>query len=445
MAGQRKPPNFTRTGRVPGLMRRSLLVFLCVLGCRDEQAGPKPRGAPAHAQAPQQQQAPPQQQAGAANPQPQQANPGGVRTLDAIPPQVHLTFEGTGTWADGTVSYLGSMVEPAILQPGQPARLTHFFKANKQPPQGWKFFVHIVDAANGQMVVNADHEIQQGNGPLETWPVGRIVFDQHVFQMPQHEGAMRAVLGFWKDDARLPIDQSPLQDGQGRMLGPKLELNAGPALPEYKIPRTAKPPTLDGKLDDAAWRQATEITLTASYDGRPVSRKTVARLLYDDQFIYVSFECEDPDVWGTKKNKDDDIYNEDAVEVFFNASGDGANYNELQVSPHNVQFDARFVSRRSELETAKKWESGMTTAIDVRGTLDDDSDKDQGWSAEMKIPIANLANVPHVPVQKGEVWRFNVYRLEHIVRLKEIEGQSFSPLFVGDFHALPRFAKLIFD
>jgi hypothetical protein len=41
--------------------------------------------------------------------------------------------------------------------------------------------------------------------------------------------------------------------------------------------------------------------------------------------------------------------------------------------------------------------------------------------------------------------RFNVYRLEHIVRLKQIEGQSFSPLFVGDFHALPRFAKLIFD
>lgn len=368
-----------------------------------------------------------------------------MRTLDAIPAQVKLDFQGTGTWADGAVAYLGTMVEPAILEAGKPVRLSHFFRADKPPPQGWKFFVHIVDAASGQMVLNQDHEIQQGNGPLETWPVGRIVFDQHVFAMPDHDGALRAVLGFWKDDARLPIDQSPLQDGQQRMLGPKLVAGGGPPIPEYKIPRAAKPPVIDGKLGDDAWKRAPEVTLTASFDGRPVTRKTTARLVYDDQFIYIAFDAEDPDVWGTKRNKDDDIYNEDAVEVFFNASSDGANYNELQVSPHNVNFDARFVSRRSDLAAAMKWESGMTTAVDVRGTLDDDSDQDTGWSAEMKIPIANLANVPHVPPAKGEAWRFNLYRLEHLKRRTEIEGQSFSPLFVGDFHALPRFGKLIFD
>ncbi|MBL8949988.1 MAG: carbohydrate-binding family 9-like protein [Myxococcaceae bacterium] len=415
-------------------MRRWLPLLLLV-SCRDEQAGPRPRGQP-------------QQQQQAAQPQQPQAQPGQpqqgqLRTLDAIPPQVKLTFQGTGTWADGTVAYLGTMVEPAILQPGQPVRLSHFFRADKPPPQGYRFFVHVVDAASGQMAVNADHEIQQGNGPLETWPVGRIVFDQHVFQMPEGTGPLRAVLGFWKDDGRLPVDQAPLQDGQNRMLGPKLEAGGGPQLPEYKTPRTAKAPVIDGKVNDDVWKAAPEVTLTASYDGRPVSRKTTARILWDEQFLYVAFDCEDPDVWGTKRNKDDDIYNEDAVEVFVNASGDLANYNELQVSPHNVNFDARFVSRRSDLPTAMKWESGMTTAVDVRGTLDDDT-ADQGWSAEMKIPIANLANVPHAP-QKGDVWRFNLYRLEHLKRRTEIEGQSFSPLFVGDFHALPRFGKLVFE
>lgn len=417
-------------------MRRCLLlVFLAA--CRDEQAGPRPRGAPGQQQ---QQQAQQPQQPG----QPPQQRPGGVRSLEAIPPEVKLTFEATGTWAEGAVSYLGTLVEPALLEAGKPVRLTHFFRANKPPPQGWSFFVHIVDATSGQMVLNQDHEIQQGNGPLGTWPVGRIVFDQHVFQLPDHGSPLRAVLGFWKEDARLPVDQSPLQDGQQRMLGPKLEPGGGPPIPEYKTPRTAKPPTIDGKLDDAAWRAAPEVTLTGSYDGRPVTRKTTARMLWDDQFIYVAFDCEDPDVWGTKRNKDDDIYNEDAAEVFFNPSGDLANYNEVQVSPHNVNFDARFVSRRSDLATAMKWESGMTTAVDVRGTLDDDSDQDKGWSAEMKIPIANLANVPRPP-QKGDVWRFNMYRLEHLKRRENIEGQSFSPLFAGDFHALPRFGKLIFD
>src|SRR5262249_48621685 len=147
----------------------------------------------------------------------------------------------------------------------------------KPLPQGWQFFVHIVDAASGQMVVNADHEIQQGNGPLETWPVGRIVFDQHVFQLPDYQGTLRAVMGFWKGDQRLSIDQAPLQDGNGRMLGPKLEIGAGPPLPEYKTPRTAKAPTIDGKLDDEAWKAAPAVTLTASFDGSPVSRKTTAR------------------------------------------------------------------------------------------------------------------------------------------------------------------------
>jgi hypothetical protein len=50
-----------------------------------------------------------------------------------------------------------------------------------------------------------------------------------------------------------------------------------------------------------------------------------------------------------------------------------------------------------------------------------------------------------VPPQKGDRWRFNAYRLEHLARRTNIEGQSFSPLFVGDFHALPRFGWLVFE
>jgi hypothetical protein len=52
--------------------------------------------------------------------------------------------------------------------------------------------------------------------------------------------------------------------------------------------------------------------------------------------------------------------------------------------------------------------------------------------------------VPHVPPQPGDKWRFNLYRLEHHGR-KQVEGQAFSPLFIGDFHALPRFAWLVFQ
>jgi hypothetical protein len=90
------------------------------------------------------------------------------------------------------------------------------------------------------------------------------------------------------------------------------------------------------------------------------------------------------------------------------------------------------------------WDSGLKSAVKIRGTLNDPSDRDQGWSVEMRIPMARLAEVPHLPPRRGDRWRFNLYRLEHLDR-KRVEGQAFSPLFVGDFHYLPRFGWLVFE
>lgn len=371
-----------------------------------------------------------------------QPQPQGVRTLDAVPGA--LTHSSGATWAGGAVTYLGSIVEPAKPQPGQQVVLKHYFRAD-QPVQGtWRFFLHVMDESTKQQVGNLDHELQQGQAPLGTWPVGKIIEDVHGFQMPNFQGSLRLYLGFWSDRGRLPVDTAALSDGDGRVQGPKIEGPQAPPLPEYSAKRVAKPPTLDGKLDDAVWAQAPEVVLKRSFDGGPVQRRTTFRVLYDDQFIYVGFHAEDPDIWGTKRNKDDDIYNEEALEVFFDADGDGATYNELQVSPHNVNFDASFVARRSDLKTAMAWESGMETQVFIKGTLDDDQ-TDEFWEAEMKIPIAKLTSVPRVPPQKGDRWRFNAYRLEQFTHHQPGEGQSFSPLFVGDFHALPRFGWLIFD
>jgi hypothetical protein len=354
-----------------------------------------------------------------------------------------INFPSTATWANGTVRYLGSNLEPKNPQPGQPMVLKHYFRADGAQPQGFQFFVHVVDAASKQMLGNVDHEPQNGAASLGTWPQGKIIEDVQQLQMPNYPGAMQLLLGFWRGEERLTADVTGTHDGSSRVFGPTLE---GPqaALPEYQTPKTATPPTIDGKLDDAQWRAAPEVTLTTSFDGKEAQRKTRLRVLWDADNLYVAFDCDDPDVWGTLKNKDDPIYNEEVVEVFLDADGDGATYNELQVSPHNVNFDASFVARRSDLPAAMKWESGMKTAVSVRGTLDQSDDVDQGWSAEMQIPLKNLNSVPKLPPTKGDVWRFNAYRLEHFEHAKSIEGQSFSPLFVGDFHALPRFGRLVF-
>lgn len=397
-------------------------LALAASGCRDEQAGPKP-----HARS---------RSAGLS---PSGANASAGRVLTSLP---HLTFRSGGSWAKGTVVYLGSRVTPQDPKPGQGVEIAHYFLARAAPPKGYGFFTHVVDAKSGQMLANADHEIQGGALPLENWPVGKVVEDISRLQIPQGAaGALRLVIGFWRGDERLPVDQPAAQDGQNEMLGPVLQIGGAP-LPEYHAHKTQHPPVIDGALGDAAWAQAVPVTLHNSFDGSPVRFRTTARILYDDQFLYVAFDAEDPDVWGTLLKRDDPIYTQEVVEIFLDANADGRTYNELEVSPHNTVFDAYFPSRRRDMDTA--WDSGMQSAVKVNGTLDNPDDTDHGWTVEMRIPFSHLAQVPHLPPQPNDRWRFNLYRLEHPGRTQE-EGQSFSPLFLGDFHNLPRFGWLVFD
>ncbi|QRN94312.1 carbohydrate-binding family 9-like protein [Archangium violaceum] len=398
--------------RPPFRLLTLLSLTLLATGCRDEQAGPKPRAK--------------------ALPPPAQA-----RVLDAAP--ADLTWRSGVTFAGGAVRYLGTRVSPPVAVPGQPVQLSHYFEALRPMPQGWEFFVHVVDPSTGQMMVNADHGFAGGAAPLGSWPVGKVVEDVHTVPMPPSPS--RVVLGFWQGDARLPVDDPSAHMGDNRLFGPQLG-GAAPLLPEYSVRRAAKAPAIDGVLDDAVWKDATPVVLRGSFDGRPASLRTEARLAYDDQHLYVAFDVEDPDVWGTLRKRDEPIYEQEVVEIFLDANADGRTYNEMQVSPHNVTFDAYFPARRQGMDLA--WDSGMTTAVKVRGTLDEPSDRDEGWRVEMRIPFARLAEVPRLPPGKGDRWRFNLYRLEHVER-RQVEGQAFSPLFVGDFHALPRFGWLVFE
>jgi hypothetical protein len=382
-----------------------LLLLSCLCSCRDEQAGPRPRG------------------------------PAAAAASGQVAP---LTFTSGASFGGGALRYLGARVVPLSNQPGEPLRVTHVFLPQRTLPAGYKLFVHLVDAATGQMVANDDHPLA---APLESWPLGKAFEDTQDIVLPPGVSSARLLLGFWQGDERLPVDQPSAQDGQNRMVGPVLENHSAP-LPEYHVVRARPAPVIDGILDDAAWKRAAPVTLVNSLDGSPGRVRTTARLLWDDKYLYVSFDCEDPDVWSTFTKRDEPLYTQEVVEVFIDADGDGRTYNEIEVNAANVLFDAYYPERRQGMDLS--WDSEALTAVTVQGTLNDASDKDEGWRVEMRIPIEKLAAVPHVPPRPGDRWRFNLYRLEHHGR-RDIEGQAFSPPRVGDFHALNRFAWLVFE
>ncbi|HEY3448333.1 MAG TPA: carbohydrate-binding family 9-like protein [Myxococcales bacterium] len=397
----------------------ALFAFLALVACRDSSVGPPPR-----------------KLAG------DQADQVASHLLKQKP--TPMTPAST-TLGGGKIRYLGSDWRPDPVARGQTLRISHFFESIAPVDKGWKMFVHVEGTNHGGILVNADHVPVDNLYPTDRWQPGQIVEDSYTITVPPTApDEMVVFIGFYRFDDRLPIDQRSDHDGGNRIPAVKFKVGGeGPSLPTYKAPKRSGEIQIDGALEDPGWKNVPSTgAFLRTIDGGPAHFRTDAKLVWDDEFLYVAFNAEDEDVWAKAEKKDDPLYQEEVVEIFLDADGDGKTYDELELSPKNVQFDAYFPARRTGMDLG--WDSGMVSAVKVAGTLNNPADKDQGWSAEMKIPVKNLAAVPRWPPQAGDKWRFNLYRLEQWGERKNNEGTAFSPPLVGDFHHLPRFGFLEF-
>jgi hypothetical protein len=90
-------------------------------------------------------------------------------------------------------------------------------------------------------------------------------------------------------------------------------------VPRYEVKRAAAPPTIDGKLDDAAWGTVPAVTLQFLWESQTGAKQlTRARLLWDAQALYVGFDADDVDITAQYQQRDDPTYRDDAVEIFIN-------------------------------------------------------------------------------------------------------------------------------
>lgn len=217
------------------------------------------------------------------------------------------------------------------------------------------------------------------------------------------------------------------------------------APPVYSCPRVDRAPVIDGRLDEAVWQVCPPVRLVLSTTGEPASRETVARMCWDDSSLYIGFECEDTDVWGTLVNRDDLIFTEEVVEAFIAPDCDLVRYYEINVSPRNTVFDA-FIVNPDDWNpgdgTDYGWNcEGIRTAVIVDGTLDDRTDIDRGWSVEIAIPFAGLGRSTPRP---GERWRANLYRID--LSPEPAEFHAWSPTLVSPprFHVPSRFGTVFF-
>ena len=109
----------------------------------------------------------------------------------------------------------------------------------------------------------------------------------------------------------------------------------------YTAYRVAEAPTIDGRLDEPAWRRAPRSPRFRDLvSGAPTRYDTRAAVLWDDQRLYVGYWVEEPNVTATLTERDSPVYTDNDIELF--VAGRDAYY-ELEVNAHGTIYEALFV------------------------------------------------------------------------------------------------------
>jgi hypothetical protein len=217
-------------------------------------------------------------------------------------------------------------------------------------------------------------------------------------------------------------------------------------LPSYTIHRTRCPITIDGRLHEAAWAAVPSVgPFRFSWHKEGEREQTTARLLWDDDFLYVSYVCDDAHISAEFTQRDEPVYRDDCVELFTAPNPDRPQeYFNFEMNVRAALLDqhhpeGRFSGLKNE------WNSdGVRIAVQIAGTLNDDSDRDCYWVLEAAIPWSNFAGVAkQLPPQPGDVWRLNLNRCGGKTN-EQYSQWSSSATPKPDYHVPERFGQVTF-
>jgi len=183
-------------------------------------------------------------------------------------------------------------------------------------------------------------------------------------------------------------------------------------VPEYTVMRTAGKIVVDGVLDEEDWEKAEPVGEFAfPWWKSGEKERTEAKMLWNDDFLYVAFTCEDKHIWADHYDTNSWTYKDDAAEIFWNPNPEaGRKYYMFEMnsignllSVHN-DFEHSFTDREARVMVPR---IGRT----VRGTVNDDSDTDSGWTLEVAI---RFSDYPELSKRErplpGDVWRVGLNR-----------------------------------
>ncbi|MDP3644996.1 MAG: DUF5916 domain-containing protein [Bacteroidota bacterium] len=152
--------------------------------------------------------------------------------------------------------------------------------------------------------------------------------------------------------------------------------------------RVTTPPTIDGRINDEAWEQATKIDQFVQREPNPgeaVSEKTIVSVCFDNNYLYFAVKCyDDPDkITAKEMARDVSLGNDDRVQIILDTYLDHRNGYWFQIGPRGSIGDALISENGASMN--KEWDALWTG----KSTINND-----GWEAELAIPFKTIGFDP---------------------------------------------------
>ncbi|MDD8019628.1 MAG: carbohydrate-binding family 9-like protein [Acidobacteriota bacterium] len=255
----------------------------------------------------------------------------------------------------------------------------------------------------------------------------------------------------------------------------------------YSCYRVPVAPEINGDLEKPAWKKAPcSARFVDLVTGQPAFLDTRVAALWDDNYFYLAFWVEEPNIQARLSQRDSFLWLENDVEIFI--AGPDCYY-ELQVNALGTIYEVFYIWQqalrpgsffdRSEFDLMRRevdilggfqdnsrygrhprgrrwafmdWDfPGLKWAVKLDGTINNSSDLDRGWTVELAFPWSGLellAQGRPLPPADGDTWLMNFFRFEALEangrKIEPSVGWALSPHGVYDSHLPELFSKIVF-
>lgn len=219
------------------------------------------------------------------------------------------------------------------------------------------------------------------------------------------------------------------------------------SIKEYICKHTSSRIRVEGKLEDPAWQNAENINFYIPGTlAEPIS-KTEAKILWDDDYLYVGFKAYDKDIWSYFTEQNSQTCLEDCLEFFFKPFSDQNSYYNFEINALGTVYDALNLKRGAGAHRWAMWDcENLKLGVYINGEINNPDVVDDYWQLELGIPFASLPTLNGEIPKNGDVWKYHVARYDYSIHLPDgVELSSCAPFSRADFHRYEEWPTLRFE